>query len=90
MNELKKQYIRKYKIDRVRLIKGIKHSIYDHEDILVPVIMQSNLSDSKTIKFKSDLGFNQISLILSNQNIQRRRYTNSIHCFRLQDWSLFL
>ena len=85
MNDLTKQQIRKYKIDRVRLIKGSKHSMYVHEDILIPIIMQSRLSDSKTIKFRSDLGFNQISLILSNQNIQRRRYTNSIHCFRLQD-----
>ena len=90
MNDLTKQQIRKYKIDRARLIKGSKHSMYVHEDILIPIIMQSRLSDSKTIKFRSDLGFNQISLILSNQNIQRRRYTNSIHCFRLQDWSLFL
>ena len=90
MSDLTKQQIRKYKIDRARLIKGSKHSMYVHEDILIPIIMQSRLSDSKTIKFRSDLGFNQISLILSNQNIQRRRYTNSIHCFRLQDWSLFL
>ena len=85
MSDLTKQQIRKFKIDRTILIKGSKHSMYIHEDILIPIIMQSRLSDSKTIKFRSDLGFNQISLILSNQNIQRRRYTNSIHCFRLQD-----
>ena len=29
--------------------------------------MQSRLSDSKTIKFRSDLGFNQISLILKKE-----------------------
>ena len=33
MNDLKKQQIRKYKIDRARLIKGSKHSTYVHEDI---------------------------------------------------------
>ena len=43
MNDLTKQQIRKYKIDRVRLIKGSKHSMYVHEDILIPIIMQSRL-----------------------------------------------
>ena len=67
MNDLTKQQIRKYKIDRVRLIKGSKHSMYVHEDILIPIIMQSRLSDSKTIKFRTDLGFNQINLILKKE-----------------------
>ena len=67
MNDLTKQQIRKYKIDRVRLIKGSKHSMYIHEDILIPIIMQSRLSDSKTIKFRTDLGFNQINLILKKE-----------------------
>ena len=67
MNDLTKQQIRKYKIDRARLIKGSKHSMYVHEDILIPIIMQSRLSDSKTIKFRSDLGFNQINLILKKE-----------------------
>ena len=64
MNDLTKQQIRKYKINRARLIKSSKHSMYVHEDILIPIIMQSRLSDSKTIKFRNDLGFNQINLIL--------------------------
>ena len=67
MNDLTKQQIRKYKIDRVRMIKGSKHSMYVHEDILIPIIMQSRLSDSKTIKFRTDLGFNQIYLILTKE-----------------------
>ena len=67
MNDLTKQQIRKYKIDRVRLIKDSKHSMYVHEDILIPIIMQSRLSDSKTIKFRTDLGFNQINLILKKE-----------------------
>ena len=67
MNDLTKQQIRKYKIDRARLIKDSKHSMYVHEDILIPIIMQSRLSDSKTIKFTSDLGFNQINLILKKE-----------------------
>ena len=97
--DLTKQQIRKLKIDRVRLIKGSKHSMYVHEDILIRIIMQSWLSDSKTIKFRSDLGFNQINLILKKRTvsdkinkryIQRRRYTNSVHCFKLECWSLVL
>ena len=67
MSDLTKQQIRKYKIDRGRLIKGSKHSMYVHADILISVIMQSRLSDSKTIKFRSNLGFNQINLILRKE-----------------------
>ena len=44
------------------MIKGSKHSRYVGEDILIPIIMQSRLSDSKTIKFRTDLRFNQINL----------------------------
>ena len=68
MNDLTKQQIRNYKIDRVRLIKGSKPSMYLHEDILIPIIMQSRLSESKTIKFRSNLGFNQVNLILKKSN----------------------
>ena len=67
MNDLTKQQIRKYKIDRARLIKSSKHSMYVHEDILIPIIMQSRLSDSKTIKFRTDLRFNQTNLILKKE-----------------------
>ena len=54
MSDLKKQQIRKYKIDRAKWIKCSKHSMYVHEDILIPIIMQSRLSDQKTIKFRAD------------------------------------
>ena len=67
MNHLTKQQIRKYKIDRARLFKGNKHSMHVHEDILIPITMQSRLSDSKTMKFRTDLGFNQINLILKKE-----------------------
>ena len=63
MNVLKNPQIRKYKIDRVRLFKGSEHSMYVHEDTLIP-IMQTRLSDLKTIKVRPDLGFSQINLIL--------------------------
>ena len=63
-SDLTKQQIRKYKIDRAKLIKCSKHFMYVHEDILIPIIMQSRLSDLKTIKFRSNLGFDQINLIL--------------------------
>ena len=64
MSDLTKQQTRRYKVDRAKLIKGSKHSIYVHEDILIPILMQSRLPDQKTIKFRADLGFNQINLIL--------------------------
>ena len=49
------------------MIKSSKHFMYVHEDILIPIITQSRLSDSKTIKFRTDLGFNQINLILKKE-----------------------
>ena len=67
MSDLTKQQIKKYKIDRSRLIKGSKHFMYVHEDIAITIILQSRLSDSETIKFRSDLGFNQINLILKKE-----------------------
>ena len=67
MSDLTKQQIRKYKIDRAKLIKDSKHSMYVSEDILIPIIMQSRLSGPKTIKFRADLGFNQINLILKKE-----------------------
>ena len=59
--------MRKYKIDSAKLIKSSKHSLYVHEDILIPIIIQSRLSDPKTSKFRADLGFNQINLILKKE-----------------------
>ena len=67
MSDLTKQQIRKYKIDRTKLIKSSKHSMYVYEHIVIPIIMQSRLSDPKTIKFRSDLGFNQINLVLQKE-----------------------
>ena len=67
MSDLTKQQIKKYKIDRARLFKGSKNSMYVHEDVLTPIIMQSRLSDPKAIKVRSDLGFKQIILILKKE-----------------------
>ena len=67
MNELTKLQIRKYKIDRARLFKGSKHSMYVHEGIAIRIIMQSRLSNLKMIKFRADLGSYQISLILKKE-----------------------
>ena len=67
MNDLTKEKIKKHKIDKSRLIKGRKHYMYVHEDIAVTIIMQSRLSDPETIKIRSDLGFNQINLILKKE-----------------------
>ena len=41
--------------------------MYIHEDIAITIIMQSRLSDPETIKFRSDLGFNQMNLILKKE-----------------------
>ena len=41
--------------------------MYVHEDTLIPIIMQSRLSDSKTTKFRTDLRFNPINLILKKE-----------------------
>ena len=77
---LTEQQIRKYKIDRAKLIKGSKCYMYVHEDIAVTIIMQSRLSDPKTIKFRSDLGFNQINLILKKKIISSNIIIKSIFC----------
>ena len=67
INELTKQQIRKYKIDTARLIKGSKQSTYVSEVIAIPIIMQTRLSKPETIKFRSDLGSNEINLILKKE-----------------------
>ena len=41
--------------------------MYVHEDIAITIIMQSRLSDLETVKFRSDLRFNQIHLILKKE-----------------------
>ena len=81
MSDLTKQQIRKYKIDTAKLINSSKHSVYVRENILIPIIMQSRLSDPKTIKFRSDLGFNQINLILK-RTISSNTTIQSISCRR--------
>ena len=69
MNELTKEQIRKYKIDKSRFIKGSKQSMYVHEIITIPIIMQTRLSKPETIKFRPDLGFNQINLTLKKEQL---------------------
>ena len=41
--------------------------MYVSEVIAIPVIMQTTLSKPETIKFRSDLGFNQTNLILKKE-----------------------
>ena len=67
MNELTKEQNKKYKIDKSRLVKGNEQSMYGHEVIAVPIIMQTRLSKPETIKFRFDLGFSQINLILKKE-----------------------
>ena len=44
-----------------------QHSMYVNGDIAATIIMQSRLSDSKTVKVRPDLGFTQINLILKKE-----------------------
>ena len=54
LNEIKKQQMRKYKIDRARLIKGSKQCMYVSDVTAILIIMQTRLSNPKAIKFRSD------------------------------------
>ena len=67
MNELTKQRFRKCKIDRSKLIKNHKESMYFSDVIAIPIIIKSTLSNPKTIKFRSNIGFTQINLILTKE-----------------------
>ena len=67
IDKLTKQQIRKYKRDRARLIRVSKQSMYVSEVIAIPMIIQIRLSKPETIKCRSDLGFNQINLILKKE-----------------------
>ena len=49
------------------MIKGSEQSMYVDEVIAIPIIMQTRLSKPEIIKFRSDLGFNQINLILKKE-----------------------
>ena len=80
MNELTKEQIRKYKIDKSRLIKGSEQSMYVHEVVAISIIMQTRLSKPETIKFRSNLGFNQIILILRKRTVSNNTTTKSIFC----------
>ena len=42
MSDLTKHKIRKYKMDRVELIKGSKRSMYVGDDILMPIAMNQD------------------------------------------------
>ena len=43
--------------------------MYVSEVISIPIIMQTRLSKPETTKFRSDLGFNQINLILKKEQL---------------------
>ena len=53
MSDLTKPQIRRQKIDRAKLIKGSKNSMYVHEDIAITIIMQSRLSDTQKNQIQS-------------------------------------
>ena len=44
-----------------------KEFMYISEVTIIPITMQTRLSNPETIKFRTDLGFNQISLILKKK-----------------------
>ena len=43
------------------------YDMYANDVIAIPIIMQTRLSKPETVKFRSDLGFNQINLILKKE-----------------------
>ena len=82
MTEVTKPQIKKYKIDRARLFKGSKHSMYLHEDIAITIIMQSRLSDSKAIPLLKAFYAEKIKLqykALENKRVRTEMYFLSIH-----------
>ena len=54
--------------------------MYVHEVIAIPIIMQNRLSKPEKIKFRSDLGFNQINLILKKRTASNNTTDESIFC----------
>ena len=54
--------------------------MYVSDVIAIPIIMQSTLSNPKAIKFRSNLGFNQINLILIKKTINSNTIIKSIFC----------
>ena len=52
--------------------------MYVHEDILIPILMQSRLSGSKTIKCRFDVGFSQINLILKKEQSVRESIRDTV------------
>ena len=50
--------------------------MYVNEVIVFPIKMQTRLSNPGTIKFRSDLGFNQINLILKRTVSSNTRIKN--------------
>ena len=52
--------------------------MYVSEVIAIPIIIQSTLSNPKAIKFRSNLGFNQINLILIKKTINSNTIIKSI------------
>ena len=54
--------------------------MYVSKVIVMPIIMQTRLSKPETIKFRSDLGFNQIDLILKKRTIIINTAIKRIFC----------
>ena len=62
------------------MIKCGKEFMYISEVTIIPITMQTRLSNPETIKFRTDLGFNQISLILKKKTISSNTAIKSIFC----------
>ena len=60
------QQIRMYKRHGSELI-GNEKLMHTHECIIIPVIMHCRISTSKSIEFRSKLGFNQYDIILTKE-----------------------
>ena len=54
--------------------------MYVSEVIAIPIIIQTRLSNPKTIKFRSDLGFHQFNLILKKKTISSTTTIKKFFC----------
>ena len=73
--------------------------MYVYKDISIPIIMQTRLSDLETIKFRSDLWFNQINLILKKEQsvvipllkafAAKKKATKSLKKRKSKNWHVF-
>ena len=91
-SDVKKRWGGKNPYDLIeKEIKG-KYEIRNMNNLTKKQIRKYKIARARWFRIQSnqfDTKKRRISDRINNRHIQRRRYTNSMYCFRLQDWSLF-